>query len=96
VPVFGASGTVCVSGSVGYWGCHTLYQIMFILGAAERGVYTHRHTHIQMSDRGVELSAPNVDLMMGLYELKQSAEDDGGKKRKRGGCGFIYKELGTL
>lgn len=53
------------------------------MGAAERkrGRHTHTQTHTQMSDSGVELGAPNVDLMTGLYELKRSAEDEGEKKK---------------
>lgn len=56
VLVCGAGGTVCVSGSVGYWGCHTLYQIMFIMGAAERETHTHTltltHTDTDVGQRG--------------------------------------------
>lgn len=63
------------------------------MGAAERDEHTPRHTHTpthtETSDRGVELGAPNVDLMTGLYEMKQTGEDDSGKKRNRRGGGVV-------
>lgn len=53
---------------------------MFITGAAEEGA--HADVHTLKSDRGLVLGAPNVDLMMGLYEVERSAGNEGGKGRK--------------
>lgn len=37
------------------------------------GEHRYTHTHTLRWDRGVGRSPPNVDLMTGFYELKQSA-----------------------
>lgn len=54
---------------------HTLSNNVHHGGSHERNIQT------RMLDRRVEYHAPNVDLMTGLYEMKERVEDDGGRQK---------------